>query len=129
MGTLVHLKSRLLFGVVIVVFPLIFLSVRMTFAQSDAQPEGQDALHEVLPGDNLHLIAGYYYGDCRQWERIWKANRKPVRNPNLLTEGMILRIPDVTTPEEQYTDFVARVRRSPASAAVRSSASGETMKP
>ena len=117
MGTLVHLKSRLLFGVVIVVFPLIFLSVRMTFAQSDAQPEGQDALHEVLPGDNLHLIAGYYYGDCRQWERIWKANRKPVRNPNLLTEGMILRIPDVTTPEEQYTDFVARVRRSPTSAA------------
>ena len=129
MGTLVHLKSRLLFGVVVVLFPLVFLSVRMTFAQSDAQPEGQDALHEVLPGDNLHLIAGYYYGDCRQWERIWKANRKPVRNPNLLTEGMILRIPDVTTPEEQYTDFVARVRRSPASAAVRSSASGETMKP
>ncbi|MCK7503505.1 MAG: DEAD/DEAH box helicase family protein [Desulfobacterales bacterium] len=28
-----------------------------------------------LPGDCLHLIAGYYYGDTRLWERIWKANR------------------------------------------------------
>ena len=129
MGTLVHLKSKLLFGMVVVLFPLALLGVRASFAESEAQPEAQDALHEVLPGDNLHLIAGYYYGDCRQWERIWKANRKPVRNPNLLAEGMILRIPDVTIPEEPYTDFVARVRRLPAPAGTPSPAPGEPTKP
>ena len=35
----------------------------------------QDVLHEVHAGDDLRLIAGYYYGDTRQWEKIWRANR------------------------------------------------------
>ena len=116
MGTLRILKCRLLWGMVVVLFPFALLGVGISTAGSQGLQEHQDALHEVLPGDNLHLIAGYYYGDCRQWQRIWEANRKPVPKPNLLERGMILRIPDVTIPEEPYTDFVARVRRSPASA-------------
>ena len=30
----------------------------------------REALHQVERGQDLHLIAGYYYGDARQWERI-----------------------------------------------------------
>ena len=71
----------------------------------------QEILHEVAPGDGLRLIAGYYYGDTRQWKRIWDANRNSVRNPNLLERGSSLRIPDAVTPTEPYADFVARTRR------------------
>ncbi len=74
----------------------------------------QDALHEVQAGDDLHLIAGYYYGDARQWERIWQANREHIPNPNRIARGILLRIPDAVAPEEPYPDFVARARRRPA---------------
>ncbi len=71
----------------------------------------QDAMHEVVPGDNLHLIAGYFYGDARQWERIWRANRDHVPNPNRLERGTLLRIPEAEAPAQPYPDFVARARR------------------
>ena len=71
----------------------------------------QDALHEVMPGDDLHLIAGYYYGDARQWERIWQANRDQIPNPNRIGRGLLLRIPEVVSPDESYADFLARSRR------------------
>jgi hypothetical protein len=86
-------------------------------AASAAAESPQDALHEVLPGDNLHLLAGYYYGDARQWERIWQANRDQVRDPNQITRGALLRVPDATPPAEAYVDFVARTHRAQQSAA------------
>ena len=76
----------------------------------------QDALHQVMPGDNLHLIAGYYYGDARQWERIWQANRDQISNPNVIERGALLRIPETVVPDEPYADFVARTRRTAAPA-------------
>lgn len=77
---------------------------------SRAAPGSRDALHEVQPGDNLHLIAGYYYGDARQWDRIWETNRDRISNPNRIEPGMLLRIPDTVVPEEPYADFAARAR-------------------
>jgi hypothetical protein len=76
-----------------------------------AEPSGlQDAIHQVMPGDDLHLIAGYYYGDARQWERIWGANRDQIRNPNMIERGALLRIPGAAAPAQPYPDFVARTR-------------------
>jgi len=77
----------------------------------------QDALHEVMTGDNLHLIAGYYYGDARMWERIWAANKAQVKNPNLLERGMLLLIPNASVPDTSYPEFAARTRREAAAAA------------
>jgi hypothetical protein len=77
-----------------------------------APPGPQDALHQVMPGDDLHLIAGYYYGDARQWERIWQANKAQIRNPNLIERGALLRVPDAAAPDQPYPDFVARTRPS-----------------
>jgi len=78
-----------------------------------AAPSGpQDALHQVMPGDDLHLIAGYYYGDARKWERIWQANKTQIRNPNLIERGALLRVPDAEVPAQPYPEFVARTRSS-----------------
>jgi hypothetical protein len=74
----------------------------------------QDAIHEVMAGDNLHLIAGYYYGDARQWERIWDANKPQVKNPNVIERGAFLRIPNASAPDTPYAEFAARTRREAA---------------
>ncbi len=83
-------------------------------ASAGTPAEEQDIVHQVQRGDDLRLIAGYYYGDTRQWERIWQTNRSQVRNPNRIVPGALLRIPDATAPPESYADFLARVRRSTA---------------
>jgi hypothetical protein len=85
-------------------------------------PASQDVLHEVLPGDCLHLIAGYYYGDTRLWERIWKANGPLVRNPHVLTLGTYLLVPEAGTPAEPYPDFTARAIGCGPAGAARASA-------
>ena len=74
----------------------------------------QDAIHEVMAGDNLHLIAGYYYGDARQWERIWGANKAQVKNPNLIERGTLLLVPNASVPDTPYAEFAARARREAA---------------
>ena len=104
--------ARTLTVVLISMVSLVTLSTRLESSAAAATSPSQDALHEVLPGDNLRLIAGYYYGDVRQWERIWNINRDQVRNPNRIERGSLLRIPDATVPTESYADFVARARRS-----------------
>ena len=109
------MKWRLVWGIVIVLLPVTPIEAAMTTAGTPAPGRGRDAIHEVWPGDNLHLIAGYYYGDDRQWERIWQANREQVPDPNQLTRGMFLRVPDVSVPIEPYADFLSRVRGKRAS--------------
>lgn len=53
----------------------------------------REVQHDVERGQDLHLIAGYYYGDARRWELIWQANRDAIKNPNRITPGMVLRVP------------------------------------
>ena len=102
--------------VVVVSLAGIVLGLPSPDALAAAPAAPQDALHQVLPGDDLHLLAGYYYGDARQWERIWQANRDQVSDPNQIRRGALLRIPDTTPPAEPYADFVARTRRAQPSA-------------
>jgi hypothetical protein len=73
-------------------------------------PGSHDVMHEVLPGDCLHLIAGYYYGDARLWDRVWKANKQVVRNPHVLEVGSVLLVPDASAPGQPYPDFTARAK-------------------
>ena len=80
-----------------------------------ASPAGAGLVeHEVRRGDDLHLIAGYYYKDPRQWKRVWRENRSRVPNRNVLRVGARLQVPldDGAAWEEiPYEEFVARVRR------------------
>jgi len=86
--------------------------VLISLAPAPARCEDQAVEHTIRSGDNLHLIAGYYYGDPRQWKMIWKTNRKTLAGPNRLRPGKILRI--VGSPDDSllgsYDDFRSRVR-------------------
>lgn len=70
-----------------------------------------EALHQVQRLDNLHLLAAYYYGDARQWVRIYETNREAIQNPSVIQPGQILRLilsPE-WTPAEPYTQWKTRV--------------------
>lgn len=84
----------------------------LLWAPGPARGEVQTVGHTIRSGDNLHLIAGYYYGDPRQWKRIWRLNRKAVPAPSRLVPGRVLRIePDAGEGwQDSYEDFVSRVR-------------------
>jgi len=51
------------------------------------------AQHKILAGEDLHLIAAYYYGNARLWRLIYEANRKVLPNPSKLTEGITILVP------------------------------------
>jgi len=51
--------------------------------------------YRVKKGDYLIKIAGKkeVYGDASQWQKIYRANRKKIKNPNLIYPGQNLVIP------------------------------------
>jgi len=59
----------------------------------DAYSVPEAFLYEVKGNDNLHWLAAKFYGDPRQWFRIYEANGEKLKNPNILRIGQGLLIP------------------------------------
>ena len=59
----------------------------------DAYQVPEAFLYEVKGNDNLHWLAAKFYGDARQWVRIYQANQDKVRYPSLIITGQQLLIP------------------------------------
>jgi hypothetical protein len=53
----------------------------------------EQAEHTILAGDDLHLLAGYYYQDPRRWMVIHDANRDLLKDPSVISPGTVLMIP------------------------------------
>ena len=79
---------------------------------SGAAVASETVEHAIRAGDNLHLIAGYYYRDPRQWRKVWKLNGTSVTRPSLLVPGRTLRVERIAgvTWDIPYEEFRARVR-------------------
>ncbi len=61
--------------------------------QDDAFRVPEAFLYQVKGNDNLHWLAAKFYGDARQWVRIYQANQEKVQYPSLLIIGEQLLIP------------------------------------
>jgi nucleoid-associated protein YgaU len=83
----------------------------LSLAPAPVRCADQSVEHTIQSGDNLHLIAAYYYGNPRQWKRVWKSNRKALKGPNLLVPGSTLRIEGSTGDGlvGSYEEFRSRV--------------------
>lgn len=59
-------------------------------------PQEQPAprIHVVEKGQTLSQISQQYYGTSRQWQKILNANRDTLPDPNRLTPGLKLIIPE-----------------------------------
>lgn len=62
------------------------------FGDGPCAKGGRYALHIVREGEIMSEIAGKYYNDTTQWEKIWGANPQ-LPNPHRLEKGVILLIP------------------------------------
>lgn len=49
--------------------------------------------HVVQPGDSLSSLARAYLRNPERWKRIYRANQATIRDPNVLSAGMVLAIP------------------------------------
>jgi nucleoid-associated protein YgaU len=49
--------------------------------------------YTVVKGDSLSKIAVKFYNDQTLWQFIYAANRKKIKNPNLIYPGQVLVIP------------------------------------
>ncbi|HUV63454.1 MAG TPA: LysM peptidoglycan-binding domain-containing protein [Sedimentisphaerales bacterium] len=50
--------------------------------------------HIVRRGDTLSRVSVTYYGSAGQWQKIFEANRETIANPDKLTPGQKLIIPE-----------------------------------
>ena len=79
----------------------IALSIGNTFGVSQVdisglqvQKPGTEAqMYTVQKGDTLWKIAEKFYGEGSKYPEIVKANTPPVKNPDLIQPGWVLRIP------------------------------------
>jgi len=61
-------------------------------AAESAEPKTR--IHIVQRGETLSSISKQYYGTTTKWQKILDANRSILKNPNSLTPGSKLLIPE-----------------------------------
>ena len=62
---------------------------------SSTAPQGKGGrTYTIAKGDNLSKIAKRFYGDARQWQKIFDANKDTIKNPDLIFPGQVIKIPD-----------------------------------
>jgi nucleoid-associated protein YgaU len=59
---------------------------------SSTAPSAQRT-YTVVRGDSLSKIAKQFYGDAKQWRKIFDANKDKIKNPDLIQPGWVLTIP------------------------------------
>jgi len=59
--------------------------------EPDPEPAGE--FYEIEFGDTLSGIAKRYYGDARQYMRIFEANKGVIEGPDKIDPGQKIRIP------------------------------------
>jgi hypothetical protein len=69
--------------------------------------------YTVRPGDTLSTIAARAYGSAAGWPAVWWANRRQVRDPDLITAGQRLVLPS----SHQVPPWLARAARAATAAA------------
>lgn len=57
------------------------------------RPEQIVVIHRVADGDSLPGLSLHYYGNSRDWQRIYRENRSALLDSRKLTPGRKLRIP------------------------------------
>ncbi len=57
--------------------------------------------HKIKANDSLFKLAKKYYNDGSKWEKIYQANRNEMSDPNSLTIGQKLLIPNITVSSKK----------------------------
>ena len=70
------------------------MSDRMETTQGGGDAWSAEQWHEVTKGESLWKIAERYYGDGSLYPKIFEANRDVLSDPDKISPGQKLRIPE-----------------------------------
>lgn len=59
-----------------------------------APEEARERTHTVQKGDTLIKLARRYYNNEADWKKIYNANKNTIPNPNAVSQGTVLIIPE-----------------------------------
>jgi nucleoid-associated protein YgaU len=55
--------------------------------------QAQVEYYVIQKGDSLSAIAKRYYGNAKEYPRIFDANREVIKDPDLIYPGQKIRVP------------------------------------
>ena len=87
--------------------------IAVTITVNPAAAHHGPGSYTVRPGDTLSQIAARAYGSAADWPAVWWANRRQVRDPDLITAGERLVLPG----SHQVPPWLARAARAATAAA------------
>ena len=87
--------------------------IAVTLTLNPAAAHHDPGSYTVRPGDTLSTIAARAYGSAAGWPAVWWANRRQVRDPDLITAGERLVLPG----SHQVPPWLARAARAATAAA------------
>jgi len=87
--------------------------ISVTITLNPAAAHHSPGSYTIRPGDTLSQVAARAYGSAADWPALWWANRRQVPNPDLITTGQRLALPN----SHQVPPWLARAARAATSAA------------
>ena len=87
--------------------------IAVTITLNPAAAHHDPASYTIRPGDTLSQIAARAYGSAADWPAIWRANRRQVPDPDLITTGQRLALPNA----HQVPPWLARAALAATAAA------------
>ena len=61
--------------------------------RASTRSRSAEQTYTVKPGDIVSKISKQLYGDARQYQRIFEANRDRLNDPDKIQAGQVLKIP------------------------------------
>ena len=68
--------------------------ISVTITLNPAAAHHSPGSYTIRPGDTLSQVAARAYGSAADWPALWWANRRQVPNPDLITTGQRLALPN-----------------------------------
>ena len=68
-------------------------STKQVTSKNTTAKKSTSKTYKVKKGDTLWAIAKKYYGSGAKYPKIYNANKKLIKNPNLIHIGWVLTIP------------------------------------
>jgi hypothetical protein len=101
-------------NIALILIGLILLSCSYVRIEANASEPGQRfIIHTVKEGEELHLLAGYYLLNSREWYRIYSWNSHAISNTNRISPGqdLIVYVNSDWQPPYNLDEYVRSIGR------------------
>ena len=92
---------------------LLFLVTPLNADEHSHEPGKRRVVHTVQKGEELHLLAGYYRLNARDWHKLYTWNSDLVKNQNRIYPGqeLVIYVANNWTPPYNLDEYVRSIGR------------------